>query len=398
MGYDLVVVGGGLAGSSLGIATARNGARVVIVEQERVFRDRVRGEGMLPWGAAEARALGIYQPLIDSCARDVRWWTSSVGGRRDLHNTLSSGLGCLDFYHPDMQQRLLDLAVETGCELLRPAVVIGVTPGDNARQNPTVVIRTGRVDAKLTARLVVGADGRNSHVRSWFGLPILRDPDGLVIAGALFHGMALPDDSVYLTRRLGIAEMCMIFPIGAGRHRTYFVFRHGARAVLSGSRSAEEFVSCCCGTGAPADWFLGAVITGPIASFSGAENWVEQPYRNGIVLIGDAAATSDPAFGCGLSLSLRDVRVLSELLLARSDWQAAALAYAAEHDRYYSDLHRVEGWWRDMFYGVGPEAEAMHARAYPRIAKDPSRVPDLIGLGPEAPHDEAARRRFFAED
>jgi menaquinone-9 beta-reductase len=46
--YDLVVIGGGLAGSSLGAALARHGARVLIIEKEAIFRDRVRGEGMLP--------------------------------------------------------------------------------------------------------------------------------------------------------------------------------------------------------------------------------------------------------------------------------------------------------------------------------------------------------------
>jgi Helix-turn-helix domain len=71
----------------------------------------------------------------------------------------------------------------------------------------------------------------------------------------------------------------------------------------------------------------------------------EQPYRDGVTLIGDAAATSAPAFGCGLSLTLRDVRVPCDHLLVQSDWDAAAITCAAEHDRYYTALHRIEGWW-----------------------------------------------------
>jgi flavin-dependent dehydrogenase len=37
--YDLVTVGGGLAGSTLGLVMAREGARVLIVEKTKGFRD-----------------------------------------------------------------------------------------------------------------------------------------------------------------------------------------------------------------------------------------------------------------------------------------------------------------------------------------------------------------------
>ena len=64
MDYDLIIVGGGLAGSAMATAMARTGAQVLVVEREPAFRDRVRGEGMLPWGVAEARELGIYDRLL----------------------------------------------------------------------------------------------------------------------------------------------------------------------------------------------------------------------------------------------------------------------------------------------------------------------------------------------
>jgi hypothetical protein len=41
---------------------------------------------MLPWGAAEARELGILQPLIDGCAQETRWWTAP-DDNRDLIET-----------------------------------------------------------------------------------------------------------------------------------------------------------------------------------------------------------------------------------------------------------------------------------------------------------------------
>ena len=57
--YDLITVGGGLAGSALAKTMAEAGARVLVLERETQFKDRVRGEGMTPWGVVEARALGI---------------------------------------------------------------------------------------------------------------------------------------------------------------------------------------------------------------------------------------------------------------------------------------------------------------------------------------------------
>jgi 2-polyprenyl-6-methoxyphenol hydroxylase-like FAD-dependent oxidoreductase len=116
------------------------------------------------------------------------------------------------------------------------------------------------------------------------------------------------------------------------------------------------------------------------------------------VLVGDAAACSDPTWGCGLSLTLRDVRVLRDHLLASDDCHAAAHAYAAEHDRYYARLHTVEGWLSTGFFDVGPEADAKRGRILARALVEAGCIPDVVAHGPDVPCDEAARLRFFAED
>jgi hypothetical protein len=58
----------------------------------------------------------------------------------------------------------------------------------------------------------------------------------------------------------------------------------------------------------------------------------------------------------------------------------------------------LHGWFRDLWFGAGTEADALRARALPRIAEDPTRIPDFLGCGPEAPSDDSARRRLFGED
>jgi len=108
------------------------------------------------------------------------------------------------------------------------------------------------------------------------------------------------------------------------------------------------------------------------------------------VLIGDAAAASDPCFGCGLSLTLRDVRVLRDRINEKPDYAEAANVYTAKHDLYYRRLYRIHGWFRELWFGAGAAADALRARALPRIAEDPTRIADFIAFGPEAPSNETA--------
>ena len=45
--FDVITVGGGLAGSTLATALARAGRNVLVLERETEFKDRVRGENIL---------------------------------------------------------------------------------------------------------------------------------------------------------------------------------------------------------------------------------------------------------------------------------------------------------------------------------------------------------------
>ena len=50
--YDLIIVGGGLAGAALARVMAEDGHAVLVLERETRMKDRVRGELMWPWGTA----------------------------------------------------------------------------------------------------------------------------------------------------------------------------------------------------------------------------------------------------------------------------------------------------------------------------------------------------------
>jgi len=117
-----------------------------------------------------------------------------------------------------------------------------------------------------------------------------------------------------------------------------------------------------------------------------------------VALVGDAASTSDPAFGQGLSTTLRDVRVLRDSLLADDDWDAAGNAYATEHDRYSTIVRGATQLFRSMFLEQGAEADERRARALPLLAEDGTRAPDHLFSGPDLPLDDSVKRRFFGEE
>ena len=84
---------------------------MLVLERESEFRDRVRGEGMHPWGVAEAKELGIYDRLA-RVGNQTRFITLAVSPfpspPRDLVETSPFGVGSLNFLHPEMQEQVND--------------------------------------------------------------------------------------------------------------------------------------------------------------------------------------------------------------------------------------------------------------------------------------------------
>ena len=397
--YDIVTVGGGLAGATLATVMAQQGARVLVLEREIRFKDRVRGEALFPWGAAELEALGLRALLLATCANENRWWDDFLGGEqighRDTVTETPGGAATMTFYHPAMQETLLNAAVEAGAEVRRGSRAVELRPGEPA----IVRVEQDGGTETVAARMVVGANGRNSVVRHWAGFASHQDPPRLRIAGVLLEGVsALPRDTTQMMINPESGKSAILVPQGGGRVRAYVVSSSRQERMLSGDGDVPRFISEAVLAGVRPKLFDSVTTAGPLATFEGADSWVEHPYRNGVALIGDAAATSDPSWGQGLSLSVRDVRVLRDVLLANDDWDAAGHAYAIEHDRAYHTIHATEDLFTTLFLETGPEADARRAHALSLIAEQPERVPDAFMAGPDAaPVDEFTRARFFGE-
>ena len=395
--FDIITVGGGIAGSALAKAMAEKGARVLVLEHDAVFRDRVRGEAIMPWGTAEAKELGIFDAIMESGGHELSWWDGYQGSKRTSHRDLSATTvprqPVTAFYHPKGQETLIIAASDAGAKIHRGARVRGVKTG----KLPTVTAEVEGRETQFSARLVVGADGRDAPLRKLAGFDVQYDPGHTLVAGILFEGVPVDDQASHAWLNTELGLWVLLFPQGSGRARGYVCYPETAGYRLTGDKDRPRFIEESVKAGAAAEHFAKAKPAGPLATFDGAASWVEHPYRQGVALIGSAAAAPDPTWGQGLSLSLRDVRALRDQLLRSDDWDQAGHAYAQEHDQYYGVIHDFELWETQLLMDTGPEADALRKQAFAAWREDRTRQLDILLSGPGPTLDEKARRRFFGE-
>ncbi|MCW5979236.1 MAG: FAD-dependent monooxygenase [Bryobacteraceae bacterium] len=395
--YDIVTVGGGVAGSVLGKAMAERGYRVLIVERETEFKDRVRGEFVFPWGVAEAKHLGVYDALIQAGGHHPKYWTDYAGPdplpSRDFAEDTPQRLRGLCIYHPRMQDALIEAAEAAGAEVRRGVRVRAIEPG----RQPRVLLDGHGGPAAVTARLAVGADGRSSLARKWGSFDAREDPPGNLFAGVLVENAPASAENSICMLNPSQLRIVLYLPQSDHSGRAYLGSRGDTAVRLSGG-GFLSFLRECAASGLAPGLLDGARQAGPLATFDGAESSVGHPYKNGIALVGDAAATSDPTWGQGLSLTLRDIRALRDALLADDDWDAAGHAYAAAHDYYYDKVRTAVSWFTQLFMQPGQEADALRARALPQMASDPFFLPDTLIAGPDlAPPTPEYRAKLFGE-
>jgi 2-polyprenyl-6-methoxyphenol hydroxylase-like FAD-dependent oxidoreductase len=375
------------------------GARVLVLERETEFTDRVRGEAMQPWGVAEARKLGVAE-ILSGCSRELRFFAQILNGqctvRRDLPATTMAGEPIWGFYHPVAQERLLAHAAAVGAEVRRGVVVQHIAPDSS----PTVrMVRAGAPAEDVAGRLVAICCGRNPGLRADMGFEIRRGTIPLLLAGVRVQDLptAVEDSVAYVAANMSTGAMAALFRQPGDFARAYFGYHPQHCTRLQGERDLARFRELFAEAAGGAVPLGNAKPVGPLASFACVDVWVDHPYCDGVVLVGDAAASNDPSWGQGLSISFRDARVLSDELLDHTDWDAAAHRYASRHDADYGAVRKVTGWFYDLFQAVGPEADTRRARALPLIGQDPTRIPDTLFSGPDFPLQADSRARFLGE-
>ncbi|HEY6319679.1 MAG TPA: FAD-dependent monooxygenase [Acidimicrobiia bacterium] len=311
---DLVVVGGGIGGASLAMALARVGLGVVVLEATTEYQDRVRGESMQVWGVNEARELGVEAPLLEAGAHVTPIWKQYAEGVGEVATFPMGAMlpdipGSLNLRHPTACQAIADAAAKAGAKVVRGARDVRVTAG----RAPEVSYATEDGSSDLRASLVVGADGRASTVRKQIGVQLQRQEPVSYIAGLLVDGLRDVPDHDALASEGDL--FFLLFQQGGGRARVYIVAGLSGQHRFSGTHGTEQFLAACTQSGYPwGEQVAAAVPAGPCATYPGDDTWTDSPYVDGVVLIGDAAGHNDPIIGQGLSIALRDARIVRDLV------------------------------------------------------------------------------------
>jgi len=336
---EVVVIGAGIGGSALATVLARAGIAVTILEKSLVHLDNVRGEWIAPWGVAETQRLGLYETLIAAgghhLARHIAYGDdidAKTAESQLLDLTAFEGAGFkppLCMRHPQMCDLLNAEAIESGAELLRGVAELQVIAG----VAPEVRFRHEGVDRKFNPRIVVGADGRNSVVRSQVGIEQYRDPTHHLMAGMLVDETTgwPPDLQIFGTEgRINF----LAFPQSPERVRLYICYGIADRGRFAGTDNQTRFLEAFRLATVPGSEHLAnGIPSGPCNSYGNEDTWIDVPYVPGVVLIGDAAGHNDPIIGQGLSITYRDVRIVRDLMLENRSWTSETFRPYAEERR-----------------------------------------------------------------
>ncbi len=392
MTYDLIIVGGGIGGSALAIVMARAGRKVLLLEKSEHYEDRVRGEWIAPWGVTETRRLGLYDLLMSAGGHHITdhvTYDESLAPAMCEAAPLPLGVfaadvpGPLCLGHPLHCQTLYDAAAAAGAETLRPVTIDIITLG-NA---PSVTFFHDGETKTVQAHIVVGAEGRQSEVRAAAAIPLHQDKPHHWFAGLLVENVRDLDPRRQTIGTEGDFGF-LTFPQGNGRVRVYGGYALEEKGRFHGEDGARRFLEAFRMTCAPQNAALAeGTPAGPLFSYFNNDSWTDEPFSEGCVLIGDAAGWNDPINGLGLSITYRDVRMVSDILKETPAGQAPNFApYAEERAERMRRLRFAGQLQASLDMEFGEAARERRRQYHERKAADPTLGMHGVAImaGPEA--------------
>ena len=374
--YDLIVVGGGPAGSAAAWRAATAGARVVLIDKAVFPRDKPCGDGLTPRAVASIGALGLENELkqfnrvdklrVNGAGRTLTFdWPASDN---------FPGHGYV-VARTDLDEMLLRHAQAAGAEVREgsaaaaPIVENGVVRGVVAKHNGTI--------EELRAGAVIAADGASSRIGRALGMVQESSrPLGLAVRSHFDARRPTEDDVViesYLELRDDDALLPgygWIFPMGEGRINvgvgilsTYKGWRDVNTAHLMGA-----FMKAL-----PRSWELPDIAM--LRETGQLKGWrlpmafgVWPPWRPGVIAAGDAAGVVNPFNGEGISEAVESGVVGAEVLLSALDGRGP-------HDLSEYERRLDELW--GPYYRLG--------RTFVRLIGNPRVMRALTNVGMRVP-------------
>jgi flavin-dependent dehydrogenase len=318
--YDVVVVGGGPAGSTSSAVLAMHGHKVLVLEKEKFPRYHI-GESLLPFGYFPLKRIGMLEKLEKShFPRKYAVQFAGQDGRISapfyFHQHLQHEAAITwQVVRGEFDQMLLENAREKGVEVREETKATGILREDGQVVGVTAAGKDGR-EYEVRAKMTIDASGRDiftlskTNGRKW-------DPVLNKMAVWTYYRGAMRDPGI----DEGSTTVAMV------PERGWFWYIPLPDDVVSVGVVAEKNYLF----GQPRDLseiFLGEVEKNlwikqhlaPGQQFGKYHTTREYSYRgdfsaeDGLVLVGDAFAFLDPVFSSGVYLALRSGELAADIV------------------------------------------------------------------------------------
>jgi 2-polyprenyl-6-methoxyphenol hydroxylase-like FAD-dependent oxidoreductase len=309
------IVGGGPAGAVLALLLARAGVATTLLEAHADFDREFRGDTIHPSTLELMDQLGLLERLLEIPHTRAETVTLRAPRGPECYLDFRRLASRYPYALRLPQSRFLELltteaAGHPNFQLVMGARVEELIESNGAIQGVRYRDRDGRHE--LSAQLVVGADGRFSKVRELAGLT--RTPSAQPIDILWFRLPAAPADSpangglyvgngqyTFVRNRGDYWQIAYMLPKGNyQRLRTL-----GLGAARSSIDNLVPWLADR--TGLLQEWSQTSLLS---IESSRVRRW----YRDGLLVIGDAAHVMSPVAGVGINLAIQDAVVAANVL------------------------------------------------------------------------------------
>lgn len=318
--YDVIVVGGGLAGLTMTALLAERGAQVLCLDRDAPqtqLKSNFDGRTTaISWGSRKVmRAAGVWKGLeSEVCAIETIHILDGAANDRSLPLTFESREVGNRAFGWIVENRLLRHALldrvckHKNAEHVAPALVADFSGDDD---NVTVILKDGR---EFSASLIIGADGRESFTREWMGIGARAwRYDQRAIVCVAEHENPHGHIAVEHFRAEGPFAILPMVDGPRGRHRSSVVWTEHVPPRKSALRYDQDSFDAALQARFPA--FYGTVrqvgerFSYPLGLIH-AHNYVAPR----MALVAEAAHGIHPIAGQGLNMGFRDIAALAELV------------------------------------------------------------------------------------